>query len=145
MIETEIKYFAPSDDSTPALVVQSTRLVNSYMLWVGSTEAGPSEAQRAPLGGSLCRDWACAMPPTSSAVPASASSLFRTPSSDVALSMAQRLARRFKKQIFLSIDLPSSSIAMGHGPKLVQEAERRVVERLRELEARGDESTPGTT
>ena len=43
-------------------------------------------------------------------------------------------ARRFKKQIFLSIDIPPTFLSMGHGPKLAFEAEKRVVETLKELE-----------
>lgn len=69
MIETEIKYFAPSEEGMPALVLQITRLVNSYMFWIGATEERPEDAPKAVLHGYLCRDWACAMPPISVCVP----------------------------------------------------------------------------
>ncbi|KAH8119097.1 hypothetical protein DFH11DRAFT_419754 [Phellopilus nigrolimitatus] len=131
MIETEVKYFAPSGDSMPALVLQLTRLVDSYMLWIGPTDSGPEDAHKAPLRGSLCRDWACAMPPASNNIPPSGTALFRASASDLALAMAQRLARRFNKQIFLSIDLPPNFISTGLGHKLALEAERRLVETLK--------------
>lgn len=43
-------------------------LVDSYMIWVGTTSEGRGEeaeggAELAPLQGHLARDWACAMPP----------------------------------------------------------------------------------
>ena len=63
MITTEIRHFPPIEDSLPAIVVQVTALVDSYMLWVGTTGRRPEDSQRAPAEGNLCRDWACAMPP----------------------------------------------------------------------------------
>ena len=65
MIKTETRYFEPLDDVTPALVIQVTHLVDSYMLWVGPTEGRAEDAESAPRNGCLCRDWACAMPPVS--------------------------------------------------------------------------------
>ncbi|KAG1849321.1 hypothetical protein C8R48DRAFT_729170 [Suillus tomentosus] len=53
----------------------------------------------------LCKDWACAMP----APPGHAF--------DVSFSMAQRLARRFHRQIFLSVDVVDHvvrSLLQGH-------------------------------
>ena len=47
---------------------------------------------------------------------------------------ARDLARRFKKQIFLSVDIPPAALGVGQGLGLVLEAERGVVERLSELE-----------
>ena len=64
-IKTETRYFPPSDDASPALVLQITELVDSYMLWIGPTDDTQENAQGAPEKGSLCRDWACAMPPLS--------------------------------------------------------------------------------
>lgn len=64
MITVETKYLPPSEASLPALALQITSLVGSYMLWIGTTDpdAGPDAAAQAPLRGSLARDWACAMP-----------------------------------------------------------------------------------
>ena len=62
MIETETKYFPATSDGLPALALQITKLVDSYMLWIGVTECLAEEVKQAPSRGKLCRDWACAMP-----------------------------------------------------------------------------------
>ena len=56
------------DSSLPRLVMQIICLVDSYVIWVGTTLDGQGEqvegnAEMAPLQGHLARDWACAMPP----------------------------------------------------------------------------------
>jgi hypothetical protein len=61
-ISIETKYLPSTDASLPALALQVTRLVDSYMLWIGTTDAAPEDASKAPLQGNLARDWACAMP-----------------------------------------------------------------------------------
>lgn len=43
-------------------------------------------------------------------------------------------ARRFRKQIFLSVDVPPTLLTMGQGPKLLLEVERSLVESLKEME-----------
>ncbi|KAF7792345.1 hypothetical protein EIP86_003381 [Pleurotus ostreatoroseus] len=91
-IHVETKYIAPADSTLPALALQATHLVNSYMIWIGCTDVPEESVQLAPLRGSLAKDWACAMPPSSDTVPAAATSLFVSSSSaDLALAMAQRL------------------------------------------------------
>jgi proteasome assembly chaperone 4 len=62
-ISVQTKYLPASDPSLPALALQVTRLVDSYMLWVGTTERSLEDVSIAPSEGSLARDWACAMPP----------------------------------------------------------------------------------
>jgi hypothetical protein len=64
MISVDVRHVTPSDPALPALAVQVTKLVESYMLWVGVLEegVGPDEVEKVPLQGSLARDWACAMP-----------------------------------------------------------------------------------
>ena len=47
---------------------------------------------------------------------------------------SEMIARRFKKQIFLSVDMPATFFALGQGPQLAFEAEKRLVETLKELE-----------
>ncbi|KAH9935531.1 uncharacterized protein B0H18DRAFT_976134 [Fomitopsis serialis] len=135
-ITVETKLVSPPDPTLPALAIQVTRLLDSYMLWIGTTDETAEDVHSAPLQGHLARDWACAMPVRnlSANTPPAATSLYRSSSSDAALSMSQRLARRFKKQIFLSIDLPPVFDSMGQGQKLVLAVERAVVETLRELE-----------
>ncbi|TFK54132.1 hypothetical protein OE88DRAFT_1711083 [Heliocybe sulcata] len=133
-IHVSSRYIPSSDSTLPALALQVTHLVDSYMLWIGSTEDPPEEVDIAPLRGSLAKDWACAMPSITSAMPAPGTSMFSSPSSDFALAMAQRLAMRFKKQIFLSIDVPPAFVSLGQGPRLLLAVERAIVGALKELE-----------
>jgi proteasome assembly chaperone 4 len=91
-------------------------------------------------------------------VPGAATTIYRSSSSDVSLSMAQRLgeacpvqgcrpkcllylswpfvpaARRFKQQIFLAVDVPPSFMALGDGPRLIMAVEKAVVDVLKSLE-----------
>ncbi|EPT04998.1 hypothetical protein FOMPIDRAFT_1021721 [Fomitopsis schrenkii] len=136
IIMAETKFVPPSDPTLPALALQVTRLLDSYMLWIGTTEESAGDVQNAPVQGHLARDWACAMPASkliTNTSPA-ATSLYRSSSSDAALTMSQRLARRFQKQIFLSIDLPPGFDSMGQGQKLILAVERAVVETLKDME-----------
>ncbi|KAF9010539.1 hypothetical protein BDQ17DRAFT_1387772 [Cyathus striatus] len=131
-ISVKTEYVPSSNPSLPALTIQVTKLVDSYMVWVGVAEGGPEGMQMSVLRGNLCKDWACAMPAKTAEVPAT--SLFRTSSSDVALSMARRLAKRFQKQIFLSVDLPVTFLTMGEGDQLVLVAEKGIVQALKGAE-----------
>ncbi len=113
-ISVETKYFPSSGASSPALALQVTCLVDSYMLWIGVTEEVEENASRAILQGHLGKDWAMSMPPWKvrnsrnkgmgwfqqgnfiSALhlqtqPATGSQLLRSSSSDMALSIAKRL------------------------------------------------------
>jgi len=131
-IKTRVHVLPSSDPTLPPLVLHVIHLDDSFMLWAGSSSSGnPDDAEKAVLNGNLCRDWACAMPTrTNYALPPAATSLFRSSSSDVALSMARRLAKRFRKQIFLAIDLP---LTLGQGEQLLYEAERGIVETLEKI------------
>ena len=64
-IQLETKYIQPADPSLPPLALQVTHLVGSYMIWIGTTDEAEENVRMAPTRGSLVRDWACAMPPTS--------------------------------------------------------------------------------
>ncbi|KAL4074244.1 hypothetical protein V8B97DRAFT_1931238 [Scleroderma yunnanense] len=135
-IKTRTIYISPSDRELPALALQVTSLTDSYMVWLGVTEEPPEAVKNAARSGSLCRDWACAMPSSpGSRVAGPATPLFRSTGSDVALSMAQRLATRFHKQIFLSVDIPSVYLATPHGSRLLLEAEKEIVGALRNPES----------
>jgi proteasome assembly chaperone 4 len=46
-------------------------------------------------------------------------------------------ARRFKKQIFLSVDVPAAFTTLGDGPKLLLAVERAVMQAIQELETQG--------
>ena len=69
VIKIVSKQLTGSDTSLPPLATQIICLVDSYMIWVGTTSSdGGGEqvegcAELAPLQGHLARDWACAMPP----------------------------------------------------------------------------------
>lgn len=64
-IKVETKVIHSVEPSLPALALQITTMVDSYMLWIGTTDTSPEDVPKAPLQGNLARDWACAMPPTS--------------------------------------------------------------------------------
>ena len=61
-IQVETRYVPSAEVGLPALAVQITRLVDTYMLWVGTTDSEEDAVQNAPLQGCLGKDWACAMP-----------------------------------------------------------------------------------
>jgi proteasome assembly chaperone 4 len=104
-------FIPPLNSSSPALAFQVTSLVDSYMIWAGIMEGNAEDVHNAASRGRLTQDWACAMPSlkvliksykslsyfiqsllySKASVPASATSLFRTSSADVALPMAQRI------------------------------------------------------
>jgi len=62
-IKIQTKVLPSSKPTLPPLVLHVIHLVDSYMLWVGVSSSGDlDDAQRAIVDGSLCKDWACAMP-----------------------------------------------------------------------------------
>ena len=63
MIETQTKYFPASNDGVPAFALQITKLVDSYMLWIGVVIGAGDDVEQVVEKGKLCKDWACAMPP----------------------------------------------------------------------------------
>ncbi|PSR81182.1 hypothetical protein PHLCEN_2v6517 [Hermanssonia centrifuga] len=122
-VHVQTKYVPPSDPALPALALQITQLVGSYMIWVGSTEHPADKVEIAPLQGSLLRDWAC----------------YRNDDNAAGLNVVfvsppRVSARRFKKQIFLSVDVPPSFMTVGEGARLILAVERAVVDGLKELE-----------
>lgn len=56
------QYLPPTKPSSPALAVQVIQLVESYMIWVGTTNVMAEDVDKATLHGKLCKDWACAVP-----------------------------------------------------------------------------------
>jgi hypothetical protein len=61
--------FEATANGMPAIIIQITELLQSYMIWVGAINADitPSSEtniieQLAATRGSLATDWACAMP-----------------------------------------------------------------------------------
>ncbi|KDQ21604.1 hypothetical protein BOTBODRAFT_168843 [Botryobasidium botryosum FD-172 SS1] len=128
----------PGTSLAPAIIVQVTHLQDSYMVWAGTTESN-SDAEADVVAqieqrGRLTRDWACAMPSIRELMPPASTSLFRSASSDIALPMSQRLARRFKKQIVLSVDLPPPLSSLSNQGQVLLEMEKRLIEVLRAAE-----------
>jgi proteasome assembly chaperone 4 len=91
------KYVAPSKPGGRGLAVQVIELVDSYMIWVGEVEGGPEEVGKAMVGGRLCRDWACGLPGIGTRLAGGGES--------IAIGMAQRLASRFGKMVYVSVDV----------------------------------------
>ncbi len=63
-LKVEVKSLASGDPTLPPLVLQVTKMVGTYMLWVGVSTNKHGNGEQAILDGSLCKDWACAMPPS---------------------------------------------------------------------------------
>ncbi|KAJ6587109.1 hypothetical protein DFH09DRAFT_909767 [Mycena vulgaris] len=115
-ISVQRQHYAGDDASQAGITVEITVLQGSYMIWAG-TSAGEEDAL---AQGHLARDWACAMPPGETGQ-STGTTLFRSTGSDAALSMASRLARRLKAQVFVALDVES---------RLVMLAEKRIVASL---------------
>jgi len=63
-VKVEVKSVASGDPTLPPLVLQVTKMVGTYMLWVGVSTNKDGNGEQAILDGNLCKDWACAMPPS---------------------------------------------------------------------------------
>jgi hypothetical protein len=72
LITVQAHHVPSADPALPGLVVQVTRLQDSYMLWVGLADTLSGEDPTlAPARGALSRDWACAMPSMNVCLPSS--------------------------------------------------------------------------
>ena len=125
------------DGALPSFAVQLTELgPDSFMIWAGVSDAAAGMDGTALLQGKLGSDWAVSMPQVSSGrdvvatlrlwlwlVQAPAGTqLLQTAGSDIAQAMANRLARRWKVQMFVSVDVPVSFMG-GSGLSLAMERE----------------------
>ncbi|KAF8588722.1 hypothetical protein K439DRAFT_1334796 [Ramaria rubella] len=137
VISVSTYYIPPIHINSPPLAFQVTSLIDSYMIWIGIMEGTAENVHAAASNGRLAQEWACAMPSTHSSIPSPGTSLYRASNADIALPMAQRLARRFKIQVFLSIDLPPAFTTMGENVRLTLEVEKRAIEILKSLESNG--------
>lgn len=94
------KYVAPSRPGARGLAVQVIELVDSYMIWVGGVDGGPDEVGKAMEQGRLCREWACGV--------VGAGTRLAGGSDGDAVGLAQRLARRLGKIVYVSMDVSST-------------------------------------
>ncbi|EJU04053.1 hypothetical protein DACRYDRAFT_76351 [Dacryopinax primogenitus] len=148
-IHTFSYVFPPSLPTAPTFGLYVTSLTDTYLLWLGvlppsataisvpdplREEEGSSGADMMGLGtdAKLGRDWAMGMPGRG-AIPAVGTQLLKGVGEDVALPLAQRLARRFKKQVFLSVDVGELGTG-GQGGRVMLDVERQLVGVLSELE-----------
>jgi len=121
----------PSAQPTSALVHSSeNNLLAGLRLDDTNRDADP-RVLAAVKRGRVAKDWACAMPFAKRSTAVVGTSLFRSNDSYVSLSMAQQLAQRWKKQIFLSLDMPPK---FEQGSRLIVEMEKRLVQSIRRLE-----------
>ncbi|KDN46213.1 hypothetical protein RSAG8_04440, partial [Rhizoctonia solani AG-8 WAC10335] len=81
--------------------------------------------------GSLAKDFSCAMPTTQVSTPALGVPIFRSRDSDESLALSQRLARRFKKQIFLSLDIPVLIKTSGQTSYFMSQVEKHLLVTLK--------------
>ena len=62
LVNVSSYYIPPANPSSPALAFQVTSLVDSYMIWAGTTEGNAQDVDSAASQGRLTQEWACAMP-----------------------------------------------------------------------------------
>ncbi|OCF43157.1 hypothetical protein I317_03001 [Kwoniella heveanensis CBS 569] len=114
---------------SPAFVFHLTKMVDTLVIWVGTgtSTAAASDPHQGDSGSAstgvvvgekkLAGDWSVAMPSRGN-IPVTATPIYRSGASDIALPMSQRLARKFpSNQIHLSLSLPSSLTSQS-GPNL---------------------------
>ncbi|WWD17466.1 hypothetical protein CI109_101907 [Kwoniella shandongensis] len=106
--------------SFPSFQFQLTRLTSTLMIWVGAGPPTQPGEEVPTVGGGekkLAGDWSVAMPSRGN-IPVTATPILRSGTSDIALPMSQRLARKFpSNQIHLSLSLPPSLTSQS-GPSL---------------------------
>lgn len=62
-IDVQTKILPSNDPMSPPLVLRVTKMVNTYMLWIGiASKNHEVDGDRVASEGNLCKDWACAMP-----------------------------------------------------------------------------------
>ncbi|CAE6415249.1 unnamed protein product [Rhizoctonia solani] len=84
--------------------------------------------------GSLAKDFSCAMLTTQVSTPALGVPIFRSRDSDESLALSQRLARRFKKQIFLSLDIPVLIKTSGQTSYFMSQVEKHLLITLKSFD-----------
>ncbi|WVF71638.1 hypothetical protein IAT40_006446 [Kwoniella sp. CBS 6097] len=143
--------FAGGGGGSPAFVFHLTRMVDTLIVWVGTGTTSDTQVGSSSIGGSsgvgvgekkLASDWSVAMPSRGN-IPVTATPIYRSGASDIALPMSQRLARKFpSNQIHLSLSLPSS-LTTQSGPNLDPYASKMLLVMEKKLGAWLDEILKG--
>jgi len=128
----------PPSSTLPQLYFQLIQLDATLLVWVSSANARENTH--------LADAWACAIPSPNPAIPTAATSLYRSSHSDAAPTLAARLARRFKCQTFVSLDLGSSMTAFINPNELSQHLEKSLIAWLKEVivDSHTEDSIPST-
>ena len=61
-ITVTTRYFEPLHAGEPGVVVQATKLTDSFMIWAGTTDEREDQADKVVASGRLAIDFGCAMP-----------------------------------------------------------------------------------
>ncbi|KAJ1304511.1 hypothetical protein OPQ81_005656 [Rhizoctonia solani] len=121
----------PPPQSGGSLLADDELNQQDSALYSRSVEAIVSQAMQT---GSLAKDFSCAMPTTQASTPALGVPIFRSRDSDESLAVSQRLARRFKKQIFLSLDIPVLIKTSGQTSYFMSQVEKHLLVTLKSFE-----------
>ncbi|CAH7670280.1 hypothetical protein BY996DRAFT_4581818 [Phakopsora pachyrhizi] len=108
----------------PDLVFHLTRLTGSMMIWVGTVS---TEENQSSTSVCLTKDWSCAVPPFSSFSAISTQLSSNSPANTFSHSLSQKLAQRFKIQIFLSIDISPELLELEHSMRIQLEKELFII------------------
>lgn len=113
----------------PDFIFHFTRLTQSMLIWIGHAPADGNGACLSSPGtnASLAKDWSCAL--ASSSFPAVSTQLNSlNPTHTFSQSLAQKIAQRFRIQVFVSIDLPPLVLESESGVKL--ELEKQLFDQI---------------
>ncbi|PVG01217.1 hypothetical protein CPB86DRAFT_805394 [Serendipita vermifera] len=139
-LSTVTRYFGPDDRlDIPGIVVQVINGVECQMIWAGTTNGAPQGETEQDIDtlvqqGRLGADWACSMTTKKESIPVAGTTLLKTTKDATAFPLSQRLAQRFKKQIFVSIDISPIHLVDGKSSTLTVAVERVIVSTLKSIE-----------
>ncbi|KAI7937481.1 hypothetical protein MJO29_014796 [Puccinia striiformis f. sp. tritici] len=99
----------PDRPDLPDFLFHFTRLTQSMLIWIGTVSSDNSGChQLSAEDACLAKDWSCAVPPSTSFPALSTRLNSSKPADAFSQALAQKIAQRFKIQVFVSIDLPAS-------------------------------------
>ncbi|KAH8917329.1 hypothetical protein BT69DRAFT_1354839 [Atractiella rhizophila] len=122
-ISTHTLSIAPQSPLYPSIILTYTFLSKSLLVNIGTDAHTPR----------IAVEWSCGVPERGT-IPASSTLIFKPPngSGDWTTTVSQRLARRFKTQIHLSLDVPQQMMDGPGSEKVVLEIEKQLVKDLQE-------------